>query len=216
MQVHHLSVQKTARFATLNELTDQTRHIWFVCHGYGQLAPYFIQKFAVLPPESHFVVAPEALSRFYMDGFSGKVGATWMTREDREQEIGDYLAYLNQLYKHVISSLGTKRPDLQITLLGFSQGAATVSRWAFDGQVHFDRLILWGGNIAHDLDFSQSGRILAEKALFLIYGRQDPLIPTGVFEEQVEKISQLSAQTKVIAFEGGHEIPAEVLQQYFG
>ncbi|NJL13531.1 MAG: hypothetical protein HC913_11350 [Microscillaceae bacterium] len=119
MQTHYLSVQKTARFATLHELTDQTRHIWFVCHGYGQLAPYFIQKFAVLPPESHFVVAPEALSRFYMDGFSGKVGATWMTREDRELEIKDYLAYLNQVYKQVISSPKANQKNLQITFWAF-------------------------------------------------------------------------------------------------
>ena len=36
-------------------------------------------------------MAPEGLSRFYLEGFSGKVGATWMTREDRLNDIDNYL-----------------------------------------------------------------------------------------------------------------------------
>ncbi|NJL13530.1 MAG: hypothetical protein HC913_11345 [Microscillaceae bacterium] len=91
-----------------------------------------------------------------------------------------------------------------------------MSRWAFDGQVHFDQLILWGGNIAHDLDFSQSANILGEKDFFLVYGQQDPLIQPEVFEEQARRITQLSSRAKIIAFEGGHEIPAEVLKKHFG
>ncbi|MEZ4763957.1 MAG: hypothetical protein R3C26_12480 [Calditrichia bacterium] len=37
------------------------------------------------------------MSRFYLQSTNGRIGATWMTREDRENEIADYLAYLNNL-----------------------------------------------------------------------------------------------------------------------
>jgi len=37
----HLTVARTARYYQLGELSSATKQIWFVCHGYGQLAEYF-------------------------------------------------------------------------------------------------------------------------------------------------------------------------------
>ncbi|WP_261990367.1 hypothetical protein [Hymenobacter sp. BT188] len=66
-QEHRLTVARTARYYQLGELTERTRHIWFVCHGYGQLAAYFIRHFAVLTEANDTVIiAPEGLSRFYL------------------------------------------------------------------------------------------------------------------------------------------------------
>ncbi|MCY7356827.1 MAG: phospholipase, partial [Rudanella sp.] len=45
---HHLSVQRTARYYTLGDFTEQTTDLWFVLHGYGQLAKYFIRRFDVV------------------------------------------------------------------------------------------------------------------------------------------------------------------------
>ena len=42
MQEHHLSVERTARYYTLGSL-DGPRDVWFVCHGYGQLAARFLK-----------------------------------------------------------------------------------------------------------------------------------------------------------------------------
>jgi hypothetical protein len=58
-------------------------------------------------------VAPEGLSRFYFEGgFHGpgsKVGATWMTREDRLAKIEDYVGYLDALHDAVFAR-AVRRP----------------------------------------------------------------------------------------------------------
>ena len=65
MEKHHLKVSRTARYFTLGELNEQTKNVWFVCHGYGQLAEYFIRNFEAINDGENLIVAPEALSRFY-------------------------------------------------------------------------------------------------------------------------------------------------------
>ena len=104
---HQLTVSRTARYHQLGELSAMTRRVWFVAHGYGQLAAYFIRHFAPLTAaDPHLVVvAPEGLSRFYLNGTGGRVGATWMTKEDRLAEIEDYVAYLNQLAATILPRL---------------------------------------------------------------------------------------------------------------
>lgn len=209
MDLHHFSIQKTARYATYGTWTKDTQSIWFVCHGYGQLAEYFIKKFDILDSKKHFVVAPEALSKFYLERFTGRVGATWMTKEDRVNEIKDYLNYLNELYSHI-----TKGKDInkvKVNLLGFSQGTATIARWLFDEKVKCDRLILWAGNLAHDLDFSKSEHIFQNAEVLFVYGTKDELIKQEYFEEQKKIIRDKGIQAKFITFDGKHEIDRQTL-----
>ncbi len=66
MQEHHISVTRTARYYTLGEISRGVAEVWFVCHGYGQLAERFIRHFAALDDGTRLVVAPEALGRFYL------------------------------------------------------------------------------------------------------------------------------------------------------
>src|ERR671933_2286542 len=104
MREHHLTVTRTARYVTLGDVHDSLRQVWFVCHGYGQLAARFLRHFEDLNDGHRLIVAPEALSRFYVESGPGTrhadvpVGATWMTREDRLSEIADYVSYLDGLY----------------------------------------------------------------------------------------------------------------------
>jgi hypothetical protein len=67
-QEHHISIARTARYYQLGTISTDTRRIWFVCHGYGQLAAYFIRHFAHLTAADPYlvVIAPEGLSRFYL------------------------------------------------------------------------------------------------------------------------------------------------------
>ena len=99
MTEHHLAVTRTARYYQQGELSAQTRRVWFVCHGYGQLAAYFSRHFAFLASTDPgtVIIAPEGLSRFYLQGNGGRVGASWMTRDDRLHEIDDHVGFLNQL-----------------------------------------------------------------------------------------------------------------------
>jgi len=207
-----LIVRKTARYVTLGPLNEHTRRIWFVLHGYGQLAQYFIPKFDVLDDGQTHVVAPEGLSRFYLNGVGGssKVGATWMTREDRLHEIDDYLSYLNTLYQVLIGDGGNH--VTQIGLLGFSQGAATACRWLAGGKLRFDKLVLWAGNLP---DCPYWERMKEVESIF-VYGKQDPLISSHVLEEQMEKVARLGCTISVKAFEGKHEVRREVVAKVCG
>ena len=99
MEEHHLSTPRTARYHTLGDPASAT-HIWIVLHGYGQLARYFLRPFEGLET-GQLIAAPEGLSRFYSDIAHTRVGATWMTREDRDHEIIDQAIYLDRLAVHL-------------------------------------------------------------------------------------------------------------------
>ena len=63
MTEHHLGVPRTARYFTLGQ--DSASEIWFVLHGYGQLAARFADHFAALDDGTRLIVAPEGLSQRY-------------------------------------------------------------------------------------------------------------------------------------------------------
>ncbi len=205
-----------ARYYKLGEITSHTRKVWFVIHGYGQLAQYFIKKFSVLENPETCIIAPEGLSRFYLEDVTkrsqsgnNKVGATWMTRENRLMDIENYLTYLNGIYsKEIPTSFAG-----QVTLLGFSQGGATVSRWALDGTVSFQRLILWAGIFPNDMDFDKGTSLFRNKEVIEVYGDQDPFLTDERLGEMKDLNGKLNLRPTLVQFKGGHEIDQETLLQ---
>ena len=204
MQKHQIIIPKTARYFTLGELNENTETVWFVIHGYGQLAEYFIKKFKVLDDGKNFIIAPEALSRFYLKDFNGRVGATWMTRENRENEITDYINYLNLLYDTVLPK--NKSNNLRINILGFSQGTATVARWCMNEHIHYDRLILWAGYFGNGIQDVINPEKIADKEVILCYGKQDEFLVRIDIEQYEKDIRAVIPHIQVHTFEGGHTI----------
>ena len=209
MQKHQITVQKNAQYVTIGEINEQTENVWFVIHGYGQLAEYFIKKFNVLDDGKTVIVAPEALSKFYLKEFSGRVGATWMTKYERDSEIEDYINYLNQLYEKVLKGIDVNK--LKINILGFSQGTATVARWCMNETIKYDRLILWAGYFGNGIEDVINPIKLKEKEVILCYGKEDEFlvkIDTLQYEKDIQKaIPHIQIHT----FEGGHTIDEELL-----
>src|SRR5205809_5270742 len=212
---HHLPVSRTARYYTLGAPGPGTRQVWVVCHGYGQLASRFLEKLRVLDDATCYLVAPEALSRFYLSESptERRVGASWMTREDRLAEIEDYVRYLDAVYADVFGSLD--RAQVTVHALGFSQGAPTVSRWAAMGKAGIDRLTLWGGEFPPDLDLTvdQVARRLRDARLALVYGRSDEFITPKVVSGIVDGFRRHGIPYEEIAFDGGHELNEAVLRE---
>jgi predicted esterase len=215
---HHLTVQRTARYYTLGgtplgQLNEQTTDIWFALHGFGQLGKYFIRRFDVVQTQQTLVVAPEGLSRLYLDGEYSKIGASWLTREDRDNEVSDYLAYLNQLWDTLLANRDPQ--TLRITLMGFSQGAATLCRWLQAGHIRADRVILWAGFFPNGIADVIDPAKLAPIDTTFVYGRQDEYIeqmpdPEGYMNRMVAEVPTL----KIMPFEGKHTVEREVLQQF--
>ena len=212
-QEHHLTVPRSARYVTLGEMNNDIREVWFVCHGYGQLARFFMQHFTAIAAPQRLIVAPEALSRFYLSGVggSGRIGATWMTREDRLTEIADYIAYLDTLYEDVFSRI--KREQVKVHLLGFSQGTATVCRWATAGKVAADRLILWAGAVPPELDLNAHRELLNRLGLTFVLGDQDEYAQPEQVAQQEEWLQQHGINFRNIRFEGKHQMDGEVLKR---
>jgi predicted esterase len=214
MQSHDLSFDFKGRYYTLGELTPSTKSVWFVLHGYGQLAAYFIRKFDILKDNNTFVIAPEGLSRFYVDPLqstgraSDRVGATWMTKENRLVDIENYINYLNKLFSHV-----QVPPSIPVTVFGFSQGAATVSRWIIEGKISFNRMILWSGIFPPDMNIDSTKEILRDKEVVLVHGKKDPFLDNNQFGSMETIVSKLEIHPRVISFEGGHEIPEDILKE---
>jgi predicted esterase len=210
---HRLAVTRSARYFSLGG--ERPGQVWFVCHGYGQLAERFLDKVRVLDDASRYIVAPEGLSRFYLSERPAerRVGGSWMTREDRLAEIDDYVRYLDAVYADVFGTLDRTRVTVQA--LGFSQGAATVSRWVAFGTARIDRLVLWGGEFPPDLDLgaqSVRGRLRAAR-LTLVYGRADELITPKVVAGIAARLHEHDIPCQEVPFDGGHELNDEVLRR---
>ncbi len=213
MKEHHLPVTRRARYFALGEPSPRTREVWFLCHGYGQLAARFLEKARVLEAGERYVVAPEALSRFYLTERADElhVGASWMTREDRLTEIDDYVGYLDAVYADVLRSLDVAR--VSVHALGFSQGASTVSRWAALGKSRIDRVILWGGELPPDLDLAVDTVAVRLRAarLTLVHGTGDQYITPKVVGGITERLRAHGIVYRELSFAGGHELNDAVL-----
>jgi predicted esterase len=204
------------RYFKLGEISAQTTHLWFVLHGYGQLAQYFIRKFnALTEGTNHCIIAPEGLSHFYLDELqntgrkSNRVGASWMTRENRLTDISNYLRYLDAIYANEVAGR-----SVPVTVLGFSQGAATATRWALHGNIQFSRLILWAGMLPPDMDIEKGSTVLREKDVHLVYGTRDTFLTDERFAEMKTLSAKLGTSIRVHTFDGDHEVDTPTLLKF--
>lgn len=204
MEEHHIRVQRTARYHALGHVAT-ARAIWIVLHGYGQLARYFLNKFDGLQDEL-LIVAPEGLSRFYLDEAHQRVGATWMTREDREEEIADQCTYLDALVDHV---RGTRA--IPVHVLGFSQGVATACRWSLKGRTQLERLVLWAGTIPPEPTYKELNAGWAGIPIDLVLGSTDPFADDKEFQAQMARLDAAGIPYKAHRFNGGHIVEPVLL-----
>jgi len=206
--LHTVSVSRTARVATLG--TPQKAPVWWVgLHGYGQLATEFVTHLDPLNAADHCVVAPEGLSRFYVDELDEhkQVGASWMTRVARTDDIRDCLHYLDT----VVHRLSPDGSPPTVRVLGFSQGTATASRWAVRGDAPIDRLVLWGAPPAHDLDLAAHADALRAMDLTIVAGTNDPHLTDARRDAVRNRMAQHDIPVTVHTFDGGHRLDADLL-----
>jgi predicted esterase len=212
----HLEVPRSARYAIMGSLAAELTEVWIVCHGHGQLARRFLSRFLPLERQDRLFIAPEALSRYYLSPPQGgphpadaPVGASWMTVEDRELEIQDYVGYLDLLYDEIFSIVD--RAKVQLWVLGFSQGTATAARWVARGKVDPDRVVLYAGLLASELDMERAARLAKRSPLTIVLGTNDEFAKPELIAAQEARLQQLGVAHTIIRFEGGHEITPDVL-----
>jgi len=214
----HLQVARSARYAVMGSLDAGLSEVWIVCHGHGQLARRFLSRFLPLERADRLFVAPEALSRFYLEpprvganAATVPVGASWMTAEDRECEIQDYVNYLDRLHDEIFSVVD--RSKVRLWVLGFSQGTATVARRVSRGNADPDRVVLYAGLLPAERDADGAARLARRSPLTIVLGTNDQFAKPELVAAQEARLKELGVRHTTIRFEGGHEIVPEMLMR---
>ena len=158
---------------------------------------------------NRYLVAPEALSRFYPQGGSGTVGASWMTRELRDAEIADYVAYLDAVYEQVFSDIN--RSSVSVHVLGFSQGVAAACRWAELGNSQVDHVVMWAERLPPEFARPQDVPGLRASNLSVVWGTQDEYLTEEMMKDHGERLRSLELSFDEFGFDGGHRLDRKTL-----
>jgi predicted esterase len=229
-RIVHLPVTRRARLAVQRGVEggapEALSELWILLHGYRQLAPRFIRHFRALFDPSRLLVAPEGLSRFYLEGSPGPhrggdpVGASWMTREDREAEIEDYVGYLDEVLNWglALCAAGDRRTSVRV--VGFSQGVHTAARWVGLGEAFRKpearartRLLLWGAALPADLPDEGLARFRTLESLVLVRGEEDQLRVEGDEDGEEARLREAGIDYRVRIHAGGHRIDGALLRE---
>ena len=212
MAAHYkIRTEKTGHYFTHGRWEDTTRYVWICLHGYGQLGKYFIQRFSFLDPSQHFVIAPEGLNRFYFEGVNGRPVSSWMTREDRLDEIADFIGFLETLRTRIGWD---KNPDVKVICLGFSQGVTTVLRWLHDITPRVDYLLLWAGGLPDELAFDYRRPYFNSIKSFYFVGDKDPFFTDQILEEKKPLIDEIGLNMHLQYFHGSHTVDENALKTW--
>ena len=202
------STKKT--YHTLGELSSETKSIWVVIHGYGQLSEYFIRNFEGLNLKDNYIISPQAPAKFYMNNDFSRVGASWLTKENLTQEIENNIRYLDNLF--AVECKEVTKPS--INLLGFSQGVSMAIRWAAKSKIQFKKLVIWAGTLPKELGVDAFSYLEKEPDVFIVIGDKDVFFNgTDRLESEVEKINKMFSNVTFIEYDGGHKIDKKIIKE---
>ena len=197
-----LQIETSIHGRVLHEARDKDR-LLIGFHGYGETADIHLQKLLKIPGiEDWSVAAVQALHPFYSKGGT-VIGASWMTRLDRELAIADNINYV----RNTVAALP---PARTLVFLGFSQGVAMAARAA--AHVRCDGLILLGSDIPPDVVERRAPRppgadSAAEAAaaplppILLARGSRDEWYTDEKFKNDLKFVTP----ARTLVFDGGHE-----------
>ena len=202
MNEKKIIVSKTMRYFTIGDINKADK-LLYVLHGYGQLASYFIKTFEKLS-DTYLIIAPEGMHRFYLNGTSGRVGASWMTKEAREIDILENTQNLNQLNKTL------SKQFKKTIILGFSQGGATAARWFFNKNSLFDQLILWASVFPPDINLLNEISNNNKSKNYFVLGNNDPYFNEANSQKIINNYKKNNFHIK--RFNGTHKVDLDTLR----
>ena len=197
-------------YATLNQLTEKTRYVWLVFHGIGFLSRYFLRYFSDFSEEEHYFIAPQAPSKYYLNGEYKHVGASWLTRENTATEKDNVMAYLDGVWE------AESIPEYcQLIVFGYSQGVSIATRFLAHSKIIPSKIILYAGGVPEELN-SDSFDFLGDlNTITFIYGEEDPYLNPDRLEREKQKLAVMfSGKAELMPFDGGHELRKEILHKF--
>ena len=206
-----ISIPKTHKYSQIGEFSEKTNTIWIVLHGYGMLSEFFIKKFECILNDSTVVIAPEGSNRFYLENNYYRVGASWMTKLDKEKDIEDNISFIQTLYSNIVDEIG--HTNFKLNTLGFSQGGPTLVRWLMSNKLNTNSLILWGSDIPKDSLVIENKSRWDSMNLKIVIGKNDEYINEEKKQEFVGVVKSYGLKYDLIEYEGSHKIIEEELKK---
>ena len=199
-----ISISKTHKYSQLGKCSTKIDTVWIVLHGYGMLSEFFIKKFECILNEKTVVIAPEGSNRFYLNNNYSRVGASWMTKVDKEKDIEDNISFIETLYTKIVDDIGHN--NFKLKTLGFSQGGATLVRWIMSNSIKVDSLILWGSDIPQDSLTNQNKSRWSSINIKIVIGKKDEYISDENKKKVIDAVNSYGLSYKLIEYDGPHKI----------
>ncbi len=201
-----ISYRHTNSYSTLNTLSSNTKTIWFVCHGMGYLSRYFLKYFKQLNPDENYIVAPQAVSKYYQGINFKHVGASWLTKENTIAETKNVLTYLKAVFDVEVYDNSCK-----IIIFGYSQGVSVASRFIAKYKIQCDQIILHSGGLPKELEATHFTFSNAKTSM--IYGDNDQYITNKRLQYEINRAKTLfGPSVNIIPFKGEHEVNTEIIK----
>ena len=197
--------KSTNSYSTLNQLTEYTQNVWFVCHGMGYLSRYFLKYFKDLNPVENYIIAHQAQSKYYIPPAFKHVGASWLTKENTLKETENMMRYFDSILEN--ESLPS---DINLIVVGYSQGVSVAMRYIAKRKLQCKHLVLMSGGIpkeliARDFDFLKA-------KITLTYGLVDEYLNDERMAYETNRIKELFGnEVNIVPFEGNHKVNVDLI-----
>ncbi len=176
----------------LMDMLDNGSYSWFFPNGVLSLSSSYYEG------RAWFSIDMEALDRAIRTGefrdLANRIPAEF---DDTIHQLDHFLTELSKKYSKIIIG-------------GFSQGAMCCSHLAMKTNLPLSGLILLSGNMIAMDRFPASAKGLP---FYQSHGTRDPILPLAGAKALEERLHSLNFQGRLSVFEGGHEIPMNVINE---
>ena len=194
-------------YSTLNTLTEQTKTVWFVCHGMGYLSRYFLRYFKGLNPEENYIIAPQAQSKYYIPPDFKYVGSSWLTKENTVKETENVMRYFDAVLENE-----NLPKHINLNILGYSQGVSVAMRYVAKRKLNCNRLILLSGGIPKELTPEDFNFLDAD--VIFSYGSEDEYLNPERIAIETQRAKELFGKgVSISPFEGNHKVHVDLIEQ---
>ena len=174
-------------------------------HGYGENSERHLEKLVQIPGiEAWRLCSVEALHPFYTR--NGRIVASWMTSQGREQAIDDNIAYASS----VVATLKRRFGEPQrLVYAGFSQGVAMAWRATVRSGHLCDGLLALAGDVPPEVAAARSSHL---PPVLLGRGKADTWYTEEKMTADLEVLEGLGVEVESCVFDGGHDWTDEYFQ----
>lgn len=201
-----IDYQTKNSYSTLNTLTEDTKTVWFVCHGMGYLSRYFLKYFKGLNAEENYIIAPQAPSKYYIQP-KMHVGANWLTRDETKVGMQNILNYFDAIFETEAIP-----QDKNLIILGYSQGVSVAMRYMVFRKLQCSQLILHSGGIPKEIIATDFEYLNSSTSIKLIYGTSDEYLNEERIKSESDRAIELfGSKVQFLPFDGTHVVNVDLI-----